>query len=82
MNRNPYFVLRLNPPACVDADPTDADMPAKRGITEIQLLLSTEQYAELRPELGQRIGLSGVLFPAETGHHHTPVILGQVQFGR
>src|SRR4029077_18350222 len=39
-----YFVLRLNPPACVDADPTDAEMPAKRGIMEIQLLLSTEQY--------------------------------------
>jgi len=82
MNRN-YFVLRLNPPACVDADPTDAaNMPAKRGITDIQLLLSSEQYAELRPKLGQRIGLSGVLFPAETGHHHTPVILEKVQFGR
>jgi uncharacterized protein DUF4431 len=77
-----YFVLRLNPPACVDADPTDAEIPAKRGITEIQLLLSSEQYAELRPKLGQRIGLSGVLFPAQTGHHHTPVILEKVQFGR
>jgi hypothetical protein len=79
----PYFVLRLNPPACVDPDPTDAvAMPGMHDIRDIQLLLSPEQYSQLRPMLGRRIGLSGVLFPAETGHHHTPVLLEKVQFGR
>src|SRR5206468_9441144 len=76
----PYFVLRLSPPACVDPDPTDAaNMPGMRDIRDIQLLPSTEQYAQFRPMLGQRIGLSGVLFPAETGHHHTAVLLEKVQ---
>ena len=78
-----YFVLQMNPPACVDADPTaPTEMPGMRNIRGIQLLLVPEQYDELRPKLGQRIGLSGVLFPAETGHHHTPVILEKVEFGR
>jgi hypothetical protein len=75
-------VLKLNPAACVDPDPTDADKPGMRDLHDIQLVLSREQYLQLESMLGRRIGLSGILFPAETGHHHTPVLMEQVQFGR
>jgi hypothetical protein len=77
----PYFVLRLNPPVCVDRDPAGNDNPGIARLRDMQLMLKPEQYARLRPHLGRRIHLSGALFPASTGHHHTPVMLSDIRFG-
>ena len=75
-----YYVLRLNPAACVAANPPDPDEPAVRNLTNMQLMLTgPEQYSLLRPLLDKQVSLSGTLFAAITGHHHTPVLLEDVQ---
>jgi Domain of unknown function (DUF4431) len=75
-----YYVLEFQPPACVDADPTDNEKPPIKKLRQMQLVLSHPQYVELEPWLDRPIRLSGVLFEAHTGHHHTPVLLNDVQF--
>jgi hypothetical protein len=62
-----YFVLFLNKPVCLaDKDQTSA--------SELQLFLRPEQYDQLRPKLNRATTLSGSLWHAETGHHHTPLM--------
>jgi hypothetical protein len=77
-----YYVLRFDRPTCVDQDPTDSQLPGIKKLTEMQLVLTHEQYLQLEGKIGRKIGLSGTLFPAETGHHHTPVLLEKVEIGR
>jgi len=62
-----YFVLRLDDPVCLA---TSDQISASR----LQLFLRPEQYDQFRPKLGHKITLSGSLWPAETGHHHTPLM--------
>ena len=64
-----YFVLRLPAPVCV----LDSDQSAISA-NRLQVFLAPEQYKLFRPRLGKRITLPGQLWPAETGHHHTPLI--------
>ncbi|MBN6104753.1 DUF4431 domain-containing protein [Xanthomonas sp. CFBP 8703] len=69
-----YFVLRLPAPVCVH-DSEQGVISASR----LQLFLEPGQYALFRPQLGKRITLPGELWPAETGHHHTPLMLTPVR---
>lgn len=62
-----YFVLFLDQPVCL----TNED---ELSANELQLFLRPNQYDQFRPKLGHRITLSGNLWPAETGHHHTPLM--------
>ncbi|MBB4128786.1 hypothetical protein GGR77_004117 [Xanthomonas translucens] len=69
-----YFVLRLPAQICA--------RNADQGIVSadrLQLFLEPGQYAEFRPRLGKRITLQGELWPAETGHHHTPLMFTPIQ---
>jgi hypothetical protein len=76
------WLLQLDQPACVAADATDATgfNVAVASVREIQLAVTPEQYQRYGNRVGRRVALSGALFGAETGHHHTPVLLGDVQF--
>ena len=77
-----YYLLRLTPPACVDARPRDADGidVAVSRLNEMQLVFdSDEEYRHFRPYLGKPRRLSGVLMGASTGWHHTPVLLINVR---
>ena len=71
-----YWILRLTKPICVNAD---ENMPGgeepEKNVYNIQLLLSDEQYARYKGLLGKRVAVSGRLFHAITGHHHTNVLL-------
>lgn len=64
-----YFVLRLPAQVCVRDDDQGVVSAAS-----LQLLLEPGQYDLFRPQLGKRITLPGELWPAETGHHHTPLM--------
>jgi hypothetical protein len=64
-----YFVLRLPAPVCV----LDSDQSVI-STSRLQLFLESGQYDLFRPQLGKRITLPGELWPAETGHHHTPLM--------
>lgn len=64
-----YFVLRLPAQVCVRDDDQGVVSAAR-----LQLLLEPGQYDLFRLQLGKRITLPGELWPAETGHHHTPLM--------
>jgi len=64
-----YYVLQLPTQICV-LDSDQSVISANR----LQLFLEPGQYDVFRPQLGKRITLPGELWPAETGHHHTPLM--------
>lgn len=64
-----YFVLRLAKPVCFE-ESDGSVISAKR----LQLFLDANQFSQYRPHLGRTIKLTGQLWAAETGHHHTPLM--------
>jgi hypothetical protein len=75
-----YYVLKIFPPTCIGGNPSDPDEPAITNIADIQLMLTgRDQYVFLEHMIGKEIKLSGGLMAARTGHHHTPVLLSEVQ---
>jgi hypothetical protein len=64
-----YFVLRLKSPVCLSVE-GGGEIAASR----VQLLLRPEQFVLFRPSLGHEVTLPGSLWPAQTGHHHTPLM--------
>lgn len=72
------FYLDLISSLCTAAGADDIDVP-KGGIRRVQLVLDQRGYEALRPFLGKKVTLRGMLFGAITGHHHTPVLLKVLQ---
>jgi hypothetical protein len=72
------YVLKLDQANCVLATPNNPDEPALSKITGVQLVPSHDQYVFLEHMIDKRVTLSGALFAAHTGHHHTPVLLTNV----
>ncbi|GAB6844109.1 hypothetical protein JCM2811A_31110 [Methylorubrum rhodinum] len=73
------LVLALTKPACMAEDKTDRDgtSPAIARITEVQLAATTRDLGGIKP--GRALRVTGQAFAAHTGHHHTPIILGDVR---
>jgi len=78
------WLLKLDQPACVAADPGDASgiNRAVPAVKEVQLLLTEDQYRVYARWIGVHAVLKGKLFGAATGHHRTPVLLEAIEFGR
>ena len=75
-----YYVLKVRPSTCVLGDSSDPDEPAIKTVTDVQLMLTgRDQYILLEHLIDKPIRLSGMLMAAHTGHHHTPVLLNDVQ---
>jgi hypothetical protein len=71
-----YWFVKLSTPVCVGEDEKEPDLnPAKKGVGSIQLVLSPDAYAAYKELVGKRVVVSGTLFGATTGHHHSPVLL-------
>ena len=69
------FYLRPAGWACQPAPGDTVGVYTRDDIEWIQLLLTAPDYPRLRRYVGKRIRIRGVLRPAETGHHHTPLVL-------
>jgi len=69
------FYLRLTAPLSVCPDSTSPDRWPIDGGDLVQLLLDQHGYDRLRPSLGKRITLRGVLAEGYSGHHHTAFLL-------
>ena len=68
------WVLHLSSPICVSAS---SDFEAQSNISDLQLVLTEgqKQYDRYRSLLGNRVEVTGTMFQASTGHHHTKVLL-------
>lgn len=75
-----YWILHLTKPICVDAgkDTPDIDR-AEKNISDIQLVLNKDQYGEYKTLLGKQVNVSGKLFHAISGHHHTNILLEKAE---
>lgn len=72
----PYWILHLIRPICVNADEKIiGGEKREKNVSKIQLVLTEEQYAQYKGLLGKRVEVSGKLWPAHTGHHHTNVLI-------
>jgi hypothetical protein len=70
-----YFFIVLGQPMCVDKG-REEGQHAVAGVKALQLIFaSAKSYAELKPFLGKQVVCSGKLWPQESGHHHSPVLL-------
>jgi hypothetical protein len=71
-----YWFVKLSRPVCVREDEKEPDLnPAQKRVGSIQLDLSPEAYAAYKELVGKGVVVSGTLFGAVTGHHHTPVLM-------
>jgi len=69
-----YWLLHLKRPICVElSDPNDRFNEPKAGVIALQILV--KDYKTSRPLLNKRVKVTGTLFCAITGHHHTDVLI-------
>lgn len=76
------WLIKLDRAQCVSDDPADRSgiNAAVGSFTRVQLILTEAQYRAYAKQMGRHVVLTGKLFGAVTAHHHTPVLLDQVQF--
>ena len=72
-------ILKLDQPVCTNADPKN-DEEAEAGLTEITLV--PMQKINFRSYANKRIRVTGNLFHAFTGHHHTSVLISVTEMPR
>jgi hypothetical protein len=71
------WILRLDKPICVKADQSNEFDEAENNVTDIQLALAQGAEAKWRAFVRNRVPVvvTGKLFHAHTGHHHTAVLM-------
>lgn len=74
--RETHYILKLDRPVCVNADPNNEYNQQQKKISELQLvpamILKTHGASAL---LNRHVIVSGVLFGAHTQHHFTKILL-------
>jgi hypothetical protein len=73
--RETYWVLKSDKATCVLGDKDNALNASEPRIIDIQLVLDSAQYDKYRSLLNTPVAVTGTLFHAHTGHHHTPVLI-------
>ncbi|MBB2963586.1 DUF4431 domain-containing protein [Methylobacterium sp. R2-1] len=72
------LVLRLPKPICMEANRAD-----EAGLDEAVSGVWAVQLAATRRQLGvapgRAVRVSGTVFAAHTGHHHTPIVMSEVR---
>jgi len=71
-----YWLIELHSPVCVSEDRANPELnPSKDRVAEMQLVFPPTASQANRSLIGRNVIISGTLFGAHTGHHHTPVLL-------
>jgi hypothetical protein len=68
-----YWILVLNKPVCLAADPKEPMNVAEARVTDVQLII--RDYAKYEHFLGKQVVANGLLMHKFTGHHHALVLL-------
>ncbi|MBS1155879.1 MAG: uncharacterized protein H6R07_1803 [Proteobacteria bacterium] len=66
------YYVHLGKSICV-RDKNNQELSSYDHVRKVQLILSAEQYKQLRPRLGKQVTLGGMLWDGNTGHYHAPV---------
>lgn len=69
------WTLKLDAPVCVKADRGNEFNAAVARVTDVQLVLSAEQFKKYRAHLNKKTIAGGTLFGAHTQHHFTDVLM-------
>jgi hypothetical protein len=69
------WILNLVEAVCVEPKASDSLYPGLSGVMRVQLVLDPGQYKKFLPLLEQKVAVSGKLFSAHTGHHHTKLLI-------
>jgi hypothetical protein len=71
------WILTLDKPICVNADPSNEFSEAEKNVSDVQLALAPEGFTKWRALVRNRVPVvvTGKLFHAHTGHHHTQVLI-------
>ena len=69
-----YWLLNLTAPICVAGPPDELNSP-EEDVSQVQLILNGEQYAQYKHLVGHRVRATGTLMHSITAHHKTPVLL-------
>jgi hypothetical protein len=78
-SKEKQFILYLDNPINVKRDKkSDSDFDAKYKQDKITLIIKSST-SPFKHRIGKSIKVKGTLFPAETGHHHTDVLLGDAE---
>jgi hypothetical protein len=72
--RETQALLRLDAPLCVDTNPSDPDEIYERADNQREITL-VPNWKHIKPYLGRHVEVTGTLFGAVTGHHHTDVLM-------
>jgi uncharacterized protein DUF4431 len=72
----PEYVLHLDRKVCVSATGQSLGKSTEFGVDSVQIITAdpTVERATL-PLVGHHVTVAGTLFAAETGHHHTRVLI-------
>jgi len=66
------WVLHLAQPICVSAS---SDWEKETGVSDLQLVFANGRNPYGKSLRGRKVDVTGTLFRAHTGHHHTKVLL-------
>ena len=71
-----FWVLHLQQPVCVNGNTNEFNV-AEQRVTDLQLILEPEEYKRFSKFVGTKrsVTASGTLTHAQTGHHHTGVLM-------
>jgi hypothetical protein len=69
------WTIKLGAPVCVKADAENEFNVAAARVSDVQLVLSSEQFKKYRTNLNRKIEAGGTLFGAHTQHHFTNVLM-------
>jgi hypothetical protein len=70
-----YWILIPAKPFCVNGKTEDSEYPDAMDIRQVQLVFLGNEYHTYKNLVGKRIIVQGQLFPMQTGHHHTSVLI-------
>lgn len=74
-SKESQYVLLLDSPVDVIGSLNDPGNVAERGVRKVTLLVLDFKSHPVEPWRGRRVAVEGSLFHANTGHHHTKVLI-------
>jgi hypothetical protein len=77
----PFWFLKLAKPVCIDVDTVKPDLNMAQTNQDLfEIEVNQEMYNKYNSRIGKQVQLTGTLFGAIGLHHHTPVVIDNVEF--